>query len=219
MNGFEEIFRNAVPDENKLAEYGFVHTARGWELKKQILDGQFELLVTVSDSDVRTALTDTATGDEYTLHLVEDAQGAFVGTVRAAVEEALAEIAARCFEAHMHGAFARDLIAHVKATYGDELEYLWEDENAVWRRKDNRKWYGALLAVRAKKLGLESDALVEVLDFRMEPEKLDAAADGKRIFRGYHMNKKHWATVVLDGSVPAEEIYSLLAESYRLAKK
>lgn len=219
MNAFEEIFRNSVPDEKRLKEYGFAPSAEGWELKKEILDGQFELLVSVTGGAVRTALTDTATNEPYTLYLVEDAQGAFVGEVRLAVTDELHKIAARCFEAHTHGATARELIEHVKNTYGDEPEYLWEDENAVWRRKDNRKWYGALLSAPAKYFGLESDGKAEVLDFRMEPEKLDEAADGKKIFRGYHMNKKHWATVVLDGSVPKEEIFALLAESYRLAKK
>jgi predicted DNA-binding protein (MmcQ/YjbR family) len=33
---------------------------------------------------------------------------------------------------------------------------------------------------------------------------------------GYHMNKKHWNTVMLDGSVPDREIYSWIEHSYNL---
>lgn len=33
---------------------------------------------------------------------------------------------------------------------------------------------------------------------------------------GYHMNKRHWNTVVLDGSIPADEILSMAEDSYRL---
>jgi predicted DNA-binding protein (MmcQ/YjbR family) len=33
------------------------------------------------------------------------------------------------------------------------------------------------------------------------------------------MNKKHWFTVVLDGSVPIKEIYKYIDISYELAKK
>jgi predicted DNA-binding protein (MmcQ/YjbR family) len=33
---------------------------------------------------------------------------------------------------------------------------------------------------------------------------------------GYHQNKKHWNTVVLDGSVPDDELEELLAHSYEL---
>jgi predicted DNA-binding protein (MmcQ/YjbR family) len=33
---------------------------------------------------------------------------------------------------------------------------------------------------------------------------------------GYHMNKKHWNTVTLDGSVPREEILAMIQHSYDL---
>ena len=33
---------------------------------------------------------------------------------------------------------------------------------------------------------------------------------------GYHQNKKHWNTVVLDGSVPDDELEELVAHSYEL---
>ena len=33
---------------------------------------------------------------------------------------------------------------------------------------------------------------------------------------GYHMNKKHWNTVLLDGSVPDKEILSWIDHSYEM---
>jgi predicted DNA-binding protein (MmcQ/YjbR family) len=36
---------------------------------------------------------------------------------------------------------------------------------------------------------------------------------------GYHMNKRHWNTVVLDGSVPAAEIERMMDRSYGLVVK
>lgn len=36
---------------------------------------------------------------------------------------------------------------------------------------------------------------------------------------GWHMNKKHWNTVVLDGTVPDEEIKELIDHSYNLVVK
>ena len=33
---------------------------------------------------------------------------------------------------------------------------------------------------------------------------------------GYHMNKKHWNTVMLDGSVPEKEVFSWIDHSYNL---
>jgi len=33
---------------------------------------------------------------------------------------------------------------------------------------------------------------------------------------GYHMNKKHWNTVMLDGTIPDKEIFSWIDHSYNL---
>ena len=33
---------------------------------------------------------------------------------------------------------------------------------------------------------------------------------------GYHLNKRHWNTIVLDGSVPDDEVAELIAHSYAL---
>ena len=35
---------------------------------------------------------------------------------------------------------------------------------------------------------------------------------------GYHMNKKHWNTVLLNGSVPDKELFSWIDHSYNLVK-
>lgn len=36
---------------------------------------------------------------------------------------------------------------------------------------------------------------------------------------GYHQNKEHWNTVILDGTVPEKEIKRMIAESYDLVTK
>lgn len=36
---------------------------------------------------------------------------------------------------------------------------------------------------------------------------------------GYHMNKKHWNTVYVDGSIPDKEIFSWIDNSYDLVIK
>lgn len=36
------------------------------------------------------------------------------------------------------------------------------------------------------------------------------------VIPGYHMNKKHWNTINIDGSVPDKEIFSWIDHSYNL---
>ena len=38
----------------------------------------------------------------------------------------------------------------------------------------------------------------------------------KSVIPGYHQNKDHWNTIILDGSIPKKEIKRMIAESYDL---
>ena len=109
----------------------------------------------------------------------------------------------------------------IRNTYGDELEFLWpkSPKNAVWRRKDSRKWYGAVLTTAGNKVGLETSDIVEIIDLRMKKEQAEEVLARKHYYPGWHMNKKSWYTVVLDESVPDEELQRRIQESYELAKK
>nr|WP_281548610.1 MmcQ/YjbR family DNA-binding protein [Alistipes onderdonkii] len=112
-------------------------------------------------------------------------------------------------------------IRHIRAAWGDEPEFLWErfPENAVFRRHDNAKWYAAILTVQSDKLGFPEAERMEILDIRADAETMARLLDFEHYFPGYHMNKRTWLTVRLDGSVPFGEIAPLIARSYELAGK
>lgn len=218
-----DLFRWKRSSAEKLLAYGFQRQERGYIYRRQLRESGFLLTVTVTESGtVRAKIIDPALGEPYTLHLAKNATGAFVGAVRAEYEETLREIADKCFIPDVfRWEQSKGLLDYVRKTYGAEPEHLWEKfpENAIWRRQDNRKWYGVMMIIPAEKLGISGKNSLEILDVRMKPEELDRLADDKRYFRGYHMNKKHWGTVVLDGSIPWEELCRRIDESYRLAKK
>ncbi|MGI6153992.1 MAG: MmcQ/YjbR family DNA-binding protein [Christensenellaceae bacterium] len=171
---------------------------------------------------VYTKVVDPLSGDEYVLHHSAGAGGAFVGMVKADYETVLLEIAQKCFEPDVFKSdYAQKVISHVREVYGSEPEFLWEKfpGNAVFRRQDTHKWYGALLTVSKQKLGLDSNEAIEIIDLRARPDDIDSMVDHKKYFPGYHMNKKHWYTMCLDGTVPIEEICERIANSYELAIK
>jgi predicted DNA-binding protein (MmcQ/YjbR family) len=39
------------------------------------------------------------------------------------------------------------------------------------------------------------------------------------VIPGYHMNKKHWNTIYLDGTIPDKEVFSWIDHSYDLVLK
>ena len=131
-----------------------------------------------------------------------------------------AKISEQCFESDIFKTRqANDLIEYIREKYNDELEFLWQkfSGNAIVRRKDNLKWYAAFLTVSKQKFGFEDSSSVEIIDLRTE--NIDQIVDNKTIFPGYHMNKKHWITIILDGSVSLDFIKNKIDLSYELANK
>lgn len=217
----QQILSDRRADPEKLRAYGFRETDGAYLYEQPLLSGAFTLRVRVCADGADACLIDAATDEPYTLFLVEDAQGSFIGEVRAAYCDALSDIAETCFaKTVFQSGYSQSVIEYARNTYGDELEFLWEKspKNAILRRKDNRKWYAALLTISKSKLGAFPDEEIEVLDLRAAPEAIPDMVDGKRVFAGYHMNKKHWITLPLDGTLPAEEICAMLDTSYALAK-
>lgn len=214
-------FSRKTPNVKKLIEFGFAQKNGKLSYQREILDGQFCVTVQIVDGVVETQTVDTSTGEVYALHLIKDSQGAFIGKVRDAFDNLLQEVADNCFEMDVfQSKTSHGVIEFVGEKFGCELEFLWEkfSDNAIWRRKDTNKWFGLLIVLSKKKLGLDNDEKIDALVIRVASDKLEKVVDNKRIFPGYHMNKKHWITIPLDGTVPLEEICKYVEQSYELAK-
>ena len=223
MDIIKNLFHQKTVNVEKLKSYGFQEKNGLFVLEKTLQDSGFPLTITVTEQGiVTTKLMDPAFQDIYTLHLVDGAAGSFVGNIKSQYEEILTDISINCFEIdRFQTPLAKELIQYVKDQYGDTLEYLWKKfpNNAVWRRKDSGKWYAALLTVTKQKLGIDSEETVEIIDLRMDPAQLASLIDNHKYYPGYHMNKKHWYTVILDGSVSFSELCQRIDDSYHIAKK
>ena len=219
----EKFFVRRKKNDEKLLSYGFTKEPDGYQYVTSAMEGQFLLYVFINDGGmVSTKMIDCSSNEEYSLHKVSSTVGSFVGEVRSVWEKVLTDISQNCYESDIfHSEQTLAVIDYVRGTYGDEMEFLWErfPDNAIWRRKDNRKWYGVILTVPKNKLGLDSSEVAEIIDLRLNPELMAETIDNEKYFPGWHMNKKHWYTIILNNSVPTEEICQRIDESYVLAKK
>lgn len=216
------IFKNKTLNCEKLINYGFKKLGESFVYSTYIFENQFKMTVKIDESgEVQTELFDLAAEETYTLHLVAEASGEFVGRVRSEYEHVLQNIAENCLDSDIFREnCSHKVIEYARKKYGDELEFLWEryPDAAVLRRKDNQKWYALFMTISKSKLGLDSAEPAEIIDLRFDVGELPKKVDGVRYFPGYHMNKKHWITMLLDGSVPLDEILNYIDESYNLAK-
>lgn len=55
---------------------------------------------------------------------------------------------------------------------------------------------------------------------KCDPEKVEELREQYPcVLPGYHMNKKHWNTIVADGSVSRKQLLSWIDDSYKLVRK
>ena len=101
-----------------------------------------------------------------------------------------------------------DLIALCGRLPDSYEDYPFDDPNwTVMRHRTNRRSY-ALIFERQGRLWVNVKAEPAWGDFWKQTYPAVVPA--------YHMNKRHWIGIVLDGSMTADQIFDLIAESYRL---
>ena len=110
-----------------------------------------------------------------------------------------------------------EIFEYVKKQYGTIAEYLWSSspDSAVLRHQ-NGKWYAVIMNVEKSKLGLNGDGAVEIIDVKCDPEMTGMIIQTYGFLPGYHMNKQHWITILLDGTVGESKILDFLDMSYDL---
>ena len=207
------IFKRYVPDWSTCKK----------EYEISFLDNSFKAVVKINkNGEVSGTVYDIENNDEFLPLRVESLEGSFVGKVREEYENILSDISEKFFETDVFTfAQSKQILNYAMEKYGTEPEYLWEKfpRNAVCRRKDNKKWYFAVLSVKGSTLGLPTDDIMEVVDLRADKKDVPELLQQNNIFPAYHMNKKSWITIILDGSMGVDKVFNYIDKSYELAKK
>ena len=222
MREIKDFIKNKKINFKKLKEFGFELIDNSYYYHTSLLKNQFKMSVKINiDNSIFTEIIDTETNEPYVLHLLEIKRSGYSEKIYKVYSEILEKIKKVCFEDEIFKAnYTKEIVAYVKNKYGDKLEFLWEKspKNAVVRRKSSNKWYAVILTIPKRKIGLESDEVIEVINLHNIPKEIEKLIDYKRYFPAYHMNKKHWCTICLDGTIELKEIYKKIDISYELAK-
>lgn len=220
MIELNDILGNKVTDKEKLLKYGFSCVGGEYTMNIPILSGQFTLHIFVSETGFTDySVTESKTNEEYILVKVPSANGGFVGEVRNACEEILNDISNQCFyKDNIQSEQAKRMVEFIKSELGAKPEFLWEKypNYAAFRLNENQKWFAVIMTVDKSKIGLPEHESIEIIDLKDIPENLESRIDNEKFFKAYHMNKKHWYTVCLNGSICDDELKELIKKSYEL---
>lgn len=228
---YSYIFRSAVPVYERFADFGFEKQKNSYVLKRELSCTGFYVFLTVAESsktdssDVFAADTlnaevyENETDERYVLFDVKQSNGTFVAELREEVRSLVEEFRASCFESCN---LREKYETYIAESFESAVDYPWPDyegdvSTAVWRCPNNRM-FALVMDITYRKFGFESDDPVSVVNLKVDPDKKDLLIDGKSVFPGYHMNKKHWVSVLLTAVTSWERLSEMTRRSYELVK-
>ncbi|MDR2902721.1 MAG: MmcQ/YjbR family DNA-binding protein [Lactobacillales bacterium] len=110
-----------------------------------------------------------------------------------------------------------ELFEHIKKNFGIIPDYPFKEDIAIFRHTNSRKWFAAvMLQLDREKLGLKGTKKCDVVNLKCHPALSGTYRMMPGILPGYHINKEHWVTVLLDGTVDPETLNDLVKMSYDL---
>jgi len=110
------------------------------------------------------------------------------------------------------------LESYLADTYSTQGEHLFAKYPSflVFRHNGNQKWFAVIMDIPRKNLGLSDDGEISVVNLKCDTRLIGSFREEPGIFPGWHMNKDHWLSAALDGSVEDEKIKFLVDMSYEL---
>ncbi len=220
MRDLTEALNKRIIKKSMLEAFGFKKNGGTYEYREFIADGKFEVYIYISDDKNCSKVVDVENEFEYALVDVEDAVGEFVGNIRAEYDRVMHNFFEKCTRKDVFKTKqSKMLIEYIGSKYGDELEFLWEkfDDNAVWRNKENNKWYATLFTILPDRIGIEKDGVAEVTNVMYKKGCVEEIINNKTVFPAYHMNKQSWITIKLDDEVDMNYVFELIDNSYKLS--
>ena len=203
--------------KEKLLQYGFREEAEKLIYRKEILDSSFLIEIVFVDSQLLVEVYDLEFDEVYSLYSVDSAVGETVQNVREYVENLLSSILGLADES---GKIGSEVIDYCNKYGGNHVNPFKKHPDILAFVNEKNKWYALLSDVEYNKLNKNTDITtkVKILNLKYPTDNILYIIDNQNIFPAYHMNKKHWISIVLDKNIKLETIKELIDISYSLVK-
>ena len=206
---------------DSLKKFGFIKEKEKYIYSRSIINNEYLVIIEIQNNEVISKIIDLAFNEEYILTDISNVVGEYNYYIKTEYEKVIYDFIQKCTICEEIYKFnqTKQIINYIKNKYQDDLEFLWKSspKSAIWRNKKNNKWYGIVMTIKANKLGIDLDKDVEIIDLRYQKDKIVDIIDSKKIFGGFHMNKKSWITIILDGSITSLELFKLIDNSYNIS--
>ena len=114
----------------------------------------------------------------------------------------------------------QEFLYFCEKTYGTTPDLPFSNDfiTTTLRHEDNKKWYALVMLLSRKKFGVDSEEKIDVVNLKLPLELFGAFTKEEGVYPAYHMNKKHWVSVLLPDA-PDEVVKFLVGASFNATKK
>ena len=203
--------------KEQLKGFGFKEEAEKLVYREEILDRSFLIEIVFVDSQLLVEVYDLEFDEVYSLYSVDSAVGETVQNIREHVENLLRSILGL---ADQSGKISSEVIDYCNKYGGNHVNPFKKHLDILAFVNEKNKWYALLSDVEYNKLNKNTDITtkVKILNVKYPTDNILDIIDNQNIFPAYHMNKKHWISIVLDKNIKLETIKELIDISYSLVK-
>lgn len=204
--------------KEQVKSFGFKEEAEKLIYRKEILDSSFLIEIVFINNQLLIEVYDLEFDEIYSLFSVNSAVGETVQNIREHVENLLSSILGLADES---GKISSEVIDYCNNKYGGNYVNPFKKHPDILAFvNEKNKWYALLSDVEYNKLNKNTDITtkVKILNVKYPTDRILEIIDNKNIFPAYHMNKKHWISIVLDKNIKLETIKELIDISYSLVK-
>ena len=223
MTTEQKVFSRKRFNTKRLTEYGFTNMGPCYSLSREFMDGDFTAEIKVYENgSVQGRVLDNMIGEEYIPLRMPNYTGAFVGSVRAAYEELLLDIAGECCTDVTFTSDQSNRIAGaILEKYSVEPDFPWDEgkhnTSGVFRHGGSNKWFGLIMNIEKGLLEKSGEKeMIDVMNLKADENKVAALHRIPGIYPAYHINHSKWISVTLDDTLDDRDVMDLVDESFRL---
>lgn len=212
MNIENSLFEKYQVNYNELIKYGFKLVNNKYIYEEIFMDN-FKALIEF-DKSIRGKVIDLSFNEEYTLFRKEEL-GPYALKVKNEYINILTDIRDKCFKKEYFIYNQSNRITElIYDKYKVIPEFLWDnDPSGVFRNSKNNKWFSIIMKIDKSKI-MDDIGTIEIMNVKLD--NLDyLKVNG--IYEAYHMNKKHWVSIVLDDTLKDNDIMKLIDISYKFS--
>lgn len=221
---FSYLLKDYDIDLNKLKDLGFIlkDDFYNYTLNSKI-DNNIDFVILINEKTIIVNAFDKELNEEYIPFNARGKSGIKSDYITKLDEEINGFLESLIDQVFVSNNKTNEIINYIQNKENSFIDQPFEKYKNyfVFKRKDNNKWFGVLMDVSLDKLTKnekDKEIIVNIVNLKVNENKVETLVDNKKIFNAYHMYKKYWISVLINKETDLDKLSALLDDSFELVR-